>query len=81
MNLRERVDAEKAKWNNSVLWAEVFGRIGYTSIILEKNYHSRWSEIHQWCKEEIGTDHYTWTGSTFWFEYKKDAILFALRWV
>lgn len=80
MNLRERVEAEKAKWNNSVLWAEVFGRIGYTSITLERNSHSNWGSIHQWCKEEIGTDHYTWTGSIFWFEYEKDATMFALKW-
>jgi hypothetical protein len=40
----------------------------------------RWSEIHRWCSDQFGSAHYSWTGSTFWFEDEKDAILFALRW-
>lgn len=39
-----------------------------------------WGEIHEWCCQHIGRDHYSWTGSTFWFENERDAVLFALRW-
>jgi hypothetical protein len=81
MNLRERVKLERTKWDGSMLWSEMFKRFGYVPIILGSNYHSGWNSIHEWCIEEIGVDHYTWTGSTFWFEYEKDATLFALRWV
>ena len=33
-----------------------------------------------WCQEQFGEEHYAWTGSNFWFETEKDAIMFALRW-
>lgn len=39
-----------------------------------------WREIHQWCHDHIGEDHYSWTGFTFWFENTRDAVAFALRW-
>ena len=39
-----------------------------------------WQEIHQWCRDHIGEQNYSWTGSTFWFETERDAVLFALRW-
>ena len=39
-----------------------------------------WQECHQWCRDYIGEGHYSWTGSTFWFETEKAAIWFALRW-
>lgn len=41
---------------------------------------NEWQECHRWCREHIGEDHYSWTGSTFWFETDKAAVLFALRW-
>lgn len=39
-----------------------------------------WQEMHRWCRDCVGEDHYSWTGSTFWFENQRDAIMFALRW-
>lgn len=39
-----------------------------------------WREIHEWCRAQFGNEHYTWTGSTFWFETEQDAVLFNLRW-
>ena len=39
-----------------------------------------WQQIHAWCREHVGEKHYSWTGSTFWFESEQDAALFALRW-
>lgn len=39
-----------------------------------------WSDMHDWCKEYIGVENYTWFGSTFWFSDEQDALLFDLRW-
>lgn len=39
-----------------------------------------WQECHRWCREHVGEQHYSWTGSTFWFETEQAAALFALRW-
>ena len=41
---------------------------------------SKWGEIHGWCIETVGRDHYTWTGSIFWFESEKMRNWFVLRW-
>ena len=41
---------------------------------------NNWSEIHAWCKETVGPDHYLWTGSIFWFESEKMRNWFILRW-
>jgi hypothetical protein len=39
-----------------------------------------WQEMHRWCEEHVGTRHYAWTGSTFWFDSDRAAMLFSLRW-
>lgn len=53
---------------------------GYPSVLLGRQGHDSWKEVHQWCKELYGEEHYTWTGSRFWFENDCDAMWFALRW-
>jgi hypothetical protein len=35
---------------------------------------------YDWCSEQFGSEHFAWTGSKFWFEREKDAIMFTLRW-
>ena len=35
---------------------------------------------YSWCCEQFGSEHFAWTGSKFWFETEKDAIMFTLRW-
>jgi hypothetical protein len=42
--------------------------------------HYQWQEMHNWCKEQFGAEQYTWTGSLFWFQNERDAIVFMLRW-
>ena len=37
-------------------------------------------ECYDWCGEQFGSEHFAWTGSKFWFETEKDAIMFTLRW-
>ena len=39
-----------------------------------------WKEVHDWCKNVISEDNYTWFGTSFWFSCEQDALLFDLRW-
>lgn len=39
-----------------------------------------WKNVHQWCKSEIGSANYTWTGNRFWFLNSEDALVFGLVW-
>jgi len=61
---------EPANWNG------LFLLNGYISVELSP----RDKECYEWCKEQFGSDHFAWTGSNFWFETEKDAIMFTLRW-
>lgn len=36
--------------------------------------------MRAWCLEQLGEEHFVWTGSNYWFETESDAIMFALRW-
>lgn len=66
------------------------GLIDWNRVLAEKGYYSiqaggtkaiaNWRECHAWCKEQFG-EHYTWTGSKFWFETEEDAMLFVLKWI
>lgn len=75
------VKREKGFLNNftpTILWTEQFQAAGY--------YHAQpgdlqhWPDIHEWCEETFGKDHYAWNGGNFWFEKHEDAVMFALRW-
>lgn len=50
------------------------------SVLLGREGHFSWQEMHNWCKEKFGAEQYTWTGSLFWFQNERDAIMFMLRW-
>lgn len=60
--------------------AEIFEQAGLYSAAIGDLDNSDWQDLHQWCRQQFNRDHYTWTGSTFWFENEKDAVLFTLRW-
>lgn len=51
---------------------------GFHRVLLYNN--NVWKEMHDWCKQTIGSDYYTWFGHIFWFSCEKDAILFDLKW-
>lgn len=36
--------------------------------------------VRDWCCDQFGEDHFTWTGRWFWFETEEAAMLFLLRW-
>ena len=60
-------------------WTTVFRSGGYY-LVNPNTTPPRWEEIHPWCMETFGYDHYAWNGNNFWFETEKDAIMFTLRW-
>jgi hypothetical protein len=76
--IRDFINSNKSRsidWNSSLYQA------GYFSIPAGRiSVRNHWNEMHQWCKSKFGESHYCWTGSTFWFETKDDAMVFALRW-
>jgi len=51
---------------------------GFIRVYLNNMYV--WKELHDWCKQNIGSDYYTWFGNVFWFNNEQDALLFDLRW-
>lgn len=60
--------------------SELLSQAGYFNVLLGSDGHRLWNHVHNWCKDNIGEDHYTWNGSLFWFETVEDASLFALYW-
>lgn len=77
MTIREFVDSHNL-WNTSnVHWREILIKQGYYPVSADPR---KWGEIHYWCQEQVGENHYTWTGEVFWFETEQAAVMFALRW-
>jgi hypothetical protein len=60
-------------------WGNRFKDAGYYPVEVNR-FYTAWYEIHLWCREKFGEQHYAWAGSTFWFEAEEDAIMFTLRW-
>jgi hypothetical protein len=75
--IREWRERDRNK-HQDVDWTRRYIDAGYYRIVISSARH--WTEIHEWCKQEIGNSHYSWTGSNFWFETQEDAFRFALRW-
>lgn len=68
-------------YNQPGLWHQRFRAAGYYSAEVDLLHHRHlWQDIHEWCCDQFGQDHYTWTGETFWFETEQAAVLFSLRW-
>lgn len=61
-------------------WHHRFRDAGYFCVHPAVDSLSKWPKMHEWCQEQFGRDHYSWTGSTFWFENEQDAVLFTLKW-
>lgn len=85
MNIREYIENIKdtESVNNPPTdydWRRALEKQGYPNILLSREGHLKWQEVHAWCEEKIGKDHYVWTGSRFWFDRIEDATLFALKW-
>jgi hypothetical protein len=85
MTIKEYVASIKAKLLFEPVqdydWRHAFNSKGYPSALLSEEGHKKWPEVHRWCREHIGEDHYAWTGSRFWFDNDEAAFKFILRWV
>lgn len=57
-------------------WNRILEDAGYYSIEFRPKTQACWD----WCTKELGLGHIAWTGSKFFFETEKDAIMFTLRW-
>lgn len=57
-------------------WNDLLEDAGYYSIEFRPKTQACWD----WCAKEFGLGHIAWTGSKFFFETEKDAIMFTLRW-
>jgi hypothetical protein len=73
---------DRTYWDGAgINWDSRFGDAGYYSVPLgAQALQHHWADVHEWCREQFGTRHYTWAGSRFWFETPEAAAWFALRW-
>ena len=64
---------------NKTIYAKHFREAGYPSVNLNDVHtgKTQWSEIHDWCKQNIK---YSWTGNLFWFATEMDKKKF-LDWI
>lgn len=84
MNIREYIDYIKVV-DPMVLksghdWRTTLDKM-YPSVLLGRHGHRQWNEVHAWCQEQFGNQHYAWAGDVFWFDRKEDAVMFALKWL
>lgn len=61
-------------------WRCAYDSQGYFSVLLGYEGYNNWADVHRWCEEHIGKEHYSWTGSRFWFDSIDNAALFSLKW-
>jgi hypothetical protein len=83
MNIREYIDYIKVV-DPMVLkpghdWRTTLDKM-YPRVSLGRHGRLRWNEVHVWCQDQFGVEHYAWSGDVFWFDRKEDAVMFALRW-
>lgn len=72
--VRELCDSGKVL--EPINWNGLFLLNGYISV----DFSPKTNECYLWGREQFGPEHIAWTGSKFWFESEKDAIMFTLRW-
>jgi hypothetical protein len=60
-------------------WNSRLADAGYHRVELIRVTH--WNDVHIWCEDIFGKQHYAWVGNEFWFECKENALLFQLKWI
>ena len=81
MNIGEFTRLTKKSANVfDISWVRLYEQQGYIRISLAPEKYQYWAEIQEWCRLNVGEEHYDWTGNIFWFDDEKNATLFALRW-
>jgi hypothetical protein len=80
MSIREFIDQAPLESSEETFfdWYLYLKQVGWHSVKI--GLRQRWEPAHQWCIQQYGSDHYTWTGNCFWFETEQDALLFQLTW-
>jgi hypothetical protein len=80
MSIREFIDQAPIESSEETFfdWYSYLKQGGWHSVKI--GLRTRWEPAHQWCIQQYGPDHYTWTGNCFWFETEQDALLFQLTW-
>jgi hypothetical protein len=80
MSIREFIDQAPLESSEEQLfdWYQYLKQGGWYSVKI--GLRIRWESAQQWCIQQYGQDHYTWTGNAFWFETEQDALLFQLTW-
>lgn len=56
-------------------WGEAMKNSGYETVVFRS---LAWQEAHDWCKKVCGEEHYSWSGSNFFFTRRSDALMFKL---
>lgn len=75
----QKFDEGASRLATDIDWKRRFRDAEYYGVNLsETNFNHR--ELHAWCIEKFGDDHYAWTESIFWFDNPKNATWFALKW-
>ena len=61
-------------------WQKQFRKNGYFEVCGVAQPFSNQYIIGQWCVDKFGSEHYSWDGTSWWFDSEENAVLFALRW-
>ena len=74
---------DQKKLLDPIDWNRILADRGYVSVPIGYRVRQQGDRTIRlaWCVEQFGEEHYAWTGSNFWFETEKDAIMFSLRWL
>ena len=87
MDMKTLREVREEIWNQSLVSRSLPGAdaarlraAGFYPAELGSTWDGDWPAVHDWCREHVGEDHYTWTGGTFWFEKDRDAVSFSLKW-
>jgi hypothetical protein len=74
----QRRAQEESQWISVKDWNAELAELGYHPA--QCHNLREWQEVHAWCREFVGEQHYAWAGNCFWFETADVATLFSLRW-
>lgn len=69
-------DMHRKHYGGNPTWAEEVPKAGYHLVVIRGTEH--WKTAHEWCKAVCGEEHYSWSGSNFFFTNEKDAQMFRL---
>lgn len=78
--LEETYDSRPHRLAGSINWVQALSNANYHAVETE-SINIQWKDMLLWCNEHVGVEHYTWTGTIFWFETSEVALLFVLKWL